>query len=143
MLLNFFWLAKNLKKMKIFGLANFRTFFKKTCTNNPTSEIQIAPFEKFFLNFLHIINSKKNSFRRNYLRKYGNLIVLFLFSSWYWCGCYWGKFAKWAGGVWCVARHFIRFVLPRWNNFWNSIFTYTLLLFPHFLRFIIHKPDVL
>ena len=30
--------------MKIFGLANFQTFFKKTCTNNPTSEIQIAPF---------------------------------------------------------------------------------------------------
>ena len=43
---NFFWLAKNLLKMKIFGLANFQTFFKKTCTNNPTSEIQIAPFLK-------------------------------------------------------------------------------------------------
>ena len=28
--------------MKIVGLANFQTFFKKTCTNNPTSEIQIA-----------------------------------------------------------------------------------------------------
>ena len=45
MLLNCFWLAKNLLKMKIFGLANFQTFFKKTCTNNPTSEIQIAPNE--------------------------------------------------------------------------------------------------
>ena len=30
--------------MKIFGLTNFQTIFKKTCTNNPTSEIQTAPF---------------------------------------------------------------------------------------------------
>ena len=40
----FFWLAKNLQKMKIFGLANFRTSFTKTITNNPSSVIQASPF---------------------------------------------------------------------------------------------------
>ena len=37
-------IAKILQKIKVFSLANFQTFFKKTCTNNPTSEIQFAPF---------------------------------------------------------------------------------------------------
>ena len=47
--------------MKIFRLANFQTFFKKTCTNNPTSEIQIAPFLWFMIigHLFWVMNSRK------------------------------------------------------------------------------------
>ena len=71
--------------MKIFGLANFQIFFKKTCTNNPTGEIQCWYLLTTLLFVSKVLILTLESFRNiGHIYNYIKLILWLMFASMHW-----------------------------------------------------------
>ena len=71
--------------MKIFGLANFQIFFKKTCTNNPTGEIQCWYLLTTLLFVSKVLILTLESFRNiGHIYNYIKLILWLMFVSMHW-----------------------------------------------------------